>query len=95
VGIPLALGKVRPNSYYGFRVAKTMQNETMWYRVNTYTGKAFMFSGVVMMLLAFVVLAVNRSAALNRSELGWAAIAVEVIPLISAVVISSVYCYRA
>lgn len=95
LGIPLALGKVRPNSFYGFRVSKTLNDEAIWYKVNTFTGRAFIWCGAVTVLLAVGVMALGRALGLDRSGLAWLSLAIELVPLAVVVVVCSVFCYRA
>lgn len=38
IGIPLALKRVPPNRWYGFRTAKTLSNQTIWYAANRVVG---------------------------------------------------------
>jgi uncharacterized membrane protein len=38
LGIPLLLGKVPPNSLYGLRTQKTLDDEQIWYQANRFAG---------------------------------------------------------
>ncbi len=38
VGIPLVLGAVPPNRWYGYRTRATLTDATVWYAVNRITG---------------------------------------------------------
>jgi uncharacterized membrane protein len=38
LAIPMALGFVPPNRYYGFRTAKSMASADVWYRANRICG---------------------------------------------------------
>jgi uncharacterized membrane protein len=42
---PLICRKIPPNSFYGFRVKKTMQDPEVWYAVNVVAGKRFAAAG--------------------------------------------------
>ena len=95
LGIPLALGKVKPNSFYGFRVAKTMDDEAVWYKVNGFTGKAFIWCGLVILVLAFTVLWLSGVLNLSRVAVQVLSAAIVMVPLAIAVVVSGVVCYRA
>lgn len=46
-GIPLAMRKVRPNPYYGFRTKATLGDEKLWYAVNAATGRVLVIGGIV------------------------------------------------
>lgn len=39
LGIPLFLGRVRPNWWYGCRTKKTLSDVKVWYAVNRVTGR--------------------------------------------------------
>lgn len=47
VSVPLLLGKIPPNGWYGFRVPSTLFNETLWYKVNRYAARWMLLSGIV------------------------------------------------
>jgi hypothetical protein len=51
-----ALGKIKPNGFYGFPIAKTLNNESVCYKVNEFAGKAFISSGSAIITLTFVAL---------------------------------------
>jgi hypothetical protein len=46
ISIPLILGRVGPNRWYGFRVRRTLEDPQVWYPVNAYLG--WRLSGVGM-----------------------------------------------
>jgi uncharacterized membrane protein len=50
IGIPLALERVPPNHWYGFRTAKTFSNQTIWYASNRVADIDLMIAGVVVAL---------------------------------------------
>jgi uncharacterized membrane protein len=58
IGIPLALERVPPNHWYGFRTVKTFSNQTIWYAANRVAGIDLIIAGVVIALgmLAMFVL---------------------------------------
>lgn len=60
LGIPLALGKVGPNPWYGFRLPATLRHRDIWYAVNAQAGRDLVAAGV---LLLIVVLVAGRMAA--------------------------------
>jgi hypothetical protein len=53
LSIPMILRKIPPNGLYGFRVRKTMENPDIWYRVNSYSGKWLLATGLVIAATAF------------------------------------------
>lgn len=52
LSLPLIVEKVRPNSYYGFRVSKTLDDPAVWYAVNKYAGKRLLWMGIIYVLTA-------------------------------------------
>ncbi len=53
VAVPLVLGLIPRNRLYGFRTAKTLSDDDIWYRVNRLAGFAVMIaSGVYGMVAA-------------------------------------------
>jgi uncharacterized membrane protein len=58
IGIPMVMKLIPPNSIYGYRTPRTLNDETVWYTVNANTGLAFIICGVI---CAVTVLAISRS----------------------------------
>ncbi len=54
LSIPLILGKIGPNPWYGFRVKKTLNNPAVWYPANAYAAKRLLLVGLVSSLFAFL-----------------------------------------
>ena len=54
LAVPLIRRRVPPNAWYGFRVPKTLQNASVWYPVNEYSGKQLYRTGMLLILVAFV-----------------------------------------
>jgi uncharacterized membrane protein len=52
VSIPLLLGKIPPNPYYGFRVAATLGDPKVWYETNRYSAKRLVVAGLSIVLAA-------------------------------------------
>ncbi len=55
LGVPLFLGKVPPNSLYGLRTDKTLENEEVWYRGNRFAGAALVVAGALILLASTVL----------------------------------------
>lgn len=45
--IPMALQKVKPNGWYGFRTPKTLSNEKIWYEANRVAGIDLTIAGIL------------------------------------------------
>lgn len=46
LSIPLILGKIGPNAWYGFRVERTLSDPAVWYAVNAYSAKRLLAVGI-------------------------------------------------
>ena len=58
-GIPLKQGRVPPNRFYGFRTPRTLTNETVWYAVNRVTGADMVASGIAIIAVSLVMMALR------------------------------------
>ncbi len=54
-GIPLARNKVKPNTWYGFRTSRTLENEETWYSVNALGGKSLIAAGILSVTIVFLL----------------------------------------
>lgn len=55
LSIPLILGKIGPNPWYGFRVERTLSDPAVWYAVNAYSAKRFLVVGVATSLGSIIL----------------------------------------
>lgn len=62
LSIPLILGRVPPNSFYGCRTTKTLSDGKIWYEVNRISGKDFLISGVLVFVASLVTLVLGQGA---------------------------------
>ena len=85
--VPLILGVVPPNSFYGFRTRKTLASPELWFRANRFAGLALFIAALVS---TAVYLAVPEYAS-GRSLAG---LGILVVPLVAAVASSVVYVGR-
>lgn len=46
ISIPLIKRKVKPNSFYGFRIPKAFASKENWYKINEYGGRLFFYWGL-------------------------------------------------
>lgn len=56
LGIPLWVGMVPPNRYYGVRNAGTLADEAIWYAVNRAAGRDLVAVGGLMLVLSTALL---------------------------------------
>jgi hypothetical protein len=45
-GIPMALGLIPPNRFYGYRTRKTLSSGDVWYRANRVSGWSLAIAGI-------------------------------------------------
>lgn len=55
LGVPLALGRIAPNDWYGVRIPKTMANRDVWYSMNRTCGRSMIVCGVLSLIIAFLL----------------------------------------
>ena len=60
LGVPLLLGRVRPNFWYGCRTSKTLSDERVWYAVNRVTGQDMILAGALIVISSLAVFAFGR-----------------------------------
>ncbi|MFY9751164.1 MAG: SdpI family protein [Candidatus Acidiferrales bacterium] len=45
-GIPMAVGLIPPNRFYGYRTRKTLSSADIWYRANRVSGWSLAIAGI-------------------------------------------------
>jgi uncharacterized membrane protein len=55
LSLPLILGKVPPNPWYGFRVGRTLKDPAVWYAVNRYAAWRMLVVAVVFLFVVQTV----------------------------------------
>lgn len=66
LAIPLILGKIPPNQWYGFRTPKTLSEARIWYPVNRIMGYDLVAVGTASIIAAVSLLLTGRSLSLAR-----------------------------
>jgi uncharacterized membrane protein len=61
LSIPMIQGSINPNRIYGFRTAKTLSDEKVWYSANRLMGRDLFAAGSAILIAAIVLLVANRS----------------------------------
>jgi uncharacterized membrane protein len=64
VSIPLVIGWIPRNRFYGVRTRKTLSDERVWYSANKFGGWLFITSGLIYLLIAVFVPYSTDSASL-------------------------------
>ena len=65
VGIPLVTGKIGRNRIYGYRTARTLKDDRVWYPVNALSGIWLIWAGLLALAIGILLLLVrdNNDAA--------------------------------
>ena len=66
LGIPLLLGKIKPNWLYGFRLPSIVRNEDIWYKINKQVGRDLIIAGVVIIIGMFILLILKSYFTINQ-----------------------------
>ena len=61
LSIPLLLGKVPPNHWYGFRTRLTLSDPRIWYPVNAWGARRLLWLGVATLVAGLASLALPES----------------------------------
>jgi uncharacterized membrane protein len=71
LAIPMIIGKVKPNVWYGFRTKKTLSDNKIWYPANKYAGKQMIIASLIIIIisLSFLIINLKSDIFLNASEL--------------------------
>jgi uncharacterized membrane protein len=77
----MAMGKVKPNNFYGFRTAATMRDDATWYRANAYGGRAMIVCGALIAALTLLLTPLSH-AGISRADLSLIAGVFQVVPLL-------------
>ena len=94
LGIPLAMQKIPPNGFYGFRTAKTLSDSEDWYRANSYAGKAFILSGLASVVGAMAYRTFLQHFQLTRGNALAVMSCIEFGPVLAAMIASAVHVSR-
>ncbi len=65
LSIPLMLRWIPRNRLYGFRIASTLANDSVWYDANALSGRHMFALGLVMVLLELVLPVAIRTPVLR------------------------------
>jgi uncharacterized membrane protein len=66
LSIPLILGRVPPNHFYGCRTARTLSDPKIWYEANRASGKDFFIAGALILTASLAMLEFGQGANPNH-----------------------------
>ena len=82
IGVPLILKMVPPNHTTGYRTARTLGDEVVWYAVNTNVGWGLVAAGVISAVAMFFIFQMDLGLS-ARSLLSVAVLAfVSIVPIV-------------
>ncbi|HZN08047.1 MAG TPA: SdpI family protein [Pyrinomonadaceae bacterium] len=65
LSIPMVMGVVPPNRYYGLRVGKTYASPELWYAGNRIGGTYILVGGIIALVLAQILVHKDASSGLT------------------------------
>ena len=78
LGVPLALGRVPPNGWYGFRTPRTLAEPAVWYEINRGCGIGMVIAGALIALSALLLTSI-----LGERSVGFVAVSNIVITFVA------------
>ena len=84
LALPLMWRKIPPNHLYGFRVRRTLEDETVWYAANEFSAKRLLWVGI-----ATVAAAISLFFVTTRVDLYATAVAAVVLGGLAVCLIQS------
>ena len=91
LSVPLLLGKIPPNGWYGFRVPSTLYNPDLWYKVNRHMARWMLAAGIITVIGA---VALYNVPSLSVDTYAWLCLLVFAVPFGVGVVVSFRYLRR-
>jgi uncharacterized membrane protein len=88
--IPLALGWIPKNRFYGVRTRKTLSDDRVWFAVNKLGGRLIIVCSLIYLSIAAIV---PYSSDVTSSN-WWIHMAGFVLPLVTSVIVIHIYTKR-
>jgi len=79
VSIPLYLGKIKMNYFYGFRIPKAFESEENWYAINHYGAKALIRWSLVIMAIGIGCLYIEPQHVLAAAKIAFISLLVPIV----------------
>jgi len=57
---PLIMNKIRPNHFYGIRIAKAFRSKKLWYQINHTGGKILAIYGIIMNVVSIAFFGISK-----------------------------------
>ena len=91
LSIPLIRGRVPPNSLYGFRVRRTLEDPAVWYPANRYAAWHLLAAGIAVAIAATVLYVLPQ---VGFQTYAWSCVAVTLLGVAVSVARSFAYLKR-
>lgn len=94
LAIPMVVGWVKPNNLYGFRTAKTLSSEAVWYPANRFAGVTLILAGLVTAagsVVLFTMAGQATGSLWSHERIIALFLAMLFVPLVASLVASLVY----
>ncbi|MCE5315069.1 SdpI family protein [bacterium] len=59
LALPLLMNRIKPNAFYGLKLAKVQSDERIWYLANSFAAKGIILTGIVTIVLAVALRLMN------------------------------------
>jgi hypothetical protein len=79
VSIPLLLGKIKMNCFYGFRIRKAFESEENWYTISSYGAKALIRWALVIMAVGIACLYIEPQHVLTVAKIAFLSLLVPIV----------------
>lgn len=89
ISIPMYLGKIKRNNWYGFRTPKTLSSDEIWYPANKDSARNFIYGGVLILISALILYFLRTALPPSTSVIIMSAVTLVVI--IGAVIKSFIF----
>jgi uncharacterized membrane protein len=83
LSLPLVLGRIPPNRWYGFRTQRTLRDASVWYPANAYSGRWLLGFGLVIAAAAIVL---TQIPGMSVDTYSWSMLAVIILGLGTSIV---------
>ncbi len=83
VSIPLYLGWIKMNSFYGFRIRKAFESDENWYSINRYGAGALMCWSAVIMAAGLACLYIDPRHVLTVANAAFLSLVIPVVQTLS------------
>jgi hypothetical protein len=78
ISLPLYYGKIKQNSFYGFRLPKAFESDENWYLINAYGAKVLIQWSFAIMFMGFVSLVIDSNWVILCAQISFASVLIPI-----------------